>query len=175
MAEVVVLRLGHRKNRDKRVTTHVLLAARALGARGGILCGEKDEKVLESVRKVAEKWGGKFSVRATTGWKGDISKHKKSGFSVVHLTMYGERLQDKIAELRKKRKLLVVVGAQKVPAEAYALADYNIAVTGQPHSEVAALAIFLHEYFGGKELGAKFPKARIAVIPTKKGKTIKSR
>lgn len=32
--EVVVLRLGHRPERDQRVTTHVGLLSRALGAKG---------------------------------------------------------------------------------------------------------------------------------------------
>ena len=32
--EIVVLRLGHRPERDQRVTTHVGLLSRALGARG---------------------------------------------------------------------------------------------------------------------------------------------
>ncbi|MGI0148094.1 MAG: tRNA (cytidine(56)-2'-O)-methyltransferase, partial [Thermoplasmata archaeon] len=31
---VTVLRLGHRPSRDKRVTTHVALVARAFGAAG---------------------------------------------------------------------------------------------------------------------------------------------
>ncbi len=175
MAEIVILRLGHRKNRDKRVTTHVFLAARALGARGGILSGERDDAVLESVRKVAEKWGGRFSIRYEGSLRKAVRWAKKNGFAVVHLTMYGERIQEKIAAVRKRRKVLVVVGAEKVPAEVYGLADFNIAVTSQPHSEVAALAVFLHEYFGGRELGTRFPGARIAISPSEKGKTVRKR
>ena len=174
MPQITVLRWGHRKDRDKRVTTHVFLAARALGAGGGILCGDEDDGLLSTVRKVAEKWGGKFPVKYSKDWKGDVRKHKKAGFSVVHLTMYGERLQDKVKELRKKRKMLVLVGAQKVPADMYSLADFNIAVTNQPHSEVAALAVFLHEFFGGKELGARFVGARISVKPCERGKKVVS-
>jgi len=34
------------------------------------------------------------------------------------------------------------VRAEKVPAEMYDLADWNVAVDNQPHSEVAALASF---------------------------------
>lgn len=175
MPRISVLRWGHRKDRDKRVTTHVFLAARALGASGGILCGDEDDGILSTVRKVSEKWGGKFPVKYSKDWKGDVRKHKKAGFSIVHLTMYGERLQDKVRELRKKRKMLVLVGAQKVPAEMYSLADFNIAVTNQPHSEVAALAVFLHELFVGKELFAGFRGAKIAVKPCGKGKTVVTR
>ncbi|MEM2376537.1 MAG: tRNA (cytidine(56)-2'-O)-methyltransferase, partial [Sulfolobales archaeon] len=35
--KVFVLRLGHRPLRDKRVTTHVALTARAFGANGFVL------------------------------------------------------------------------------------------------------------------------------------------
>jgi tRNA (cytidine56-2'-O)-methyltransferase len=175
MAEIIILRLGHRKSRDKRVTTHVFLAARALGARGGILCGERDDAVLESVRKVSAKWGGKFSVSYAASWRKAVASAKRRSFCVVHLTMYGMRLQERIGEARKKGKLLVIVGAEKVPAEVYGLADLNIAVTSQPHSEVAALAVFLHEYFGGRELGKRFPGARIAISPSEKGKSVRKK
>ena len=173
MAEITVLRLGHRKNRDKRVTTHVFLAARALGARKGVLCGERDDQVLESVGKVSAKWGGKFSVRYEGSWRRALSRAKKGGVCTVHLTMYGMPLLKSIGKLRGKRKLLVIVGAEKVPSEVYKLADFNVAVTGQPHSEVAALAVFLHEHARGKELGARFPGARIAISPSEKGKSVR--
>lgn len=32
--EIYILRLGHRPKRDRRVTTHVILVARAFGAKG---------------------------------------------------------------------------------------------------------------------------------------------
>ncbi|HJW97957.1 MAG TPA: tRNA (cytidine(56)-2'-O)-methyltransferase, partial [Candidatus Bathyarchaeia archaeon] len=37
MVKIVVLRWGHRPQRDARLTTHVALAARALGANGLVL------------------------------------------------------------------------------------------------------------------------------------------
>ena len=173
--KIVVLRMGHRTERDKRVTTHVCLAARALGANGAILSGERDQKIIDGVRKVAQNWGGKFSVDYEGNWKRAILRAKKNGFSAVHLTMYGERLQDVVGGLRKKRKLLVLVGAEKVPGEVYGLADFNVAVTNQPHSEVAALAVFLHEVFGGKELEKRFQKAKLRILPQKKGKMVSRR
>ena len=45
MQEIYILRLGHRPERDKRITTHVALTARAFGAKG-IFVSTKDE-VLE--------------------------------------------------------------------------------------------------------------------------------
>jgi len=169
---IFVLRLGHRKKRDKRVTTHVCLAARALGANGAILCGERDEKVIESVKQTVRNWGGKFSIDYNENWRAAIKNAKKDGFTIVHLTMYGEKLEDVVPRLKNKRKLFVVVGAGKVPGEVYSLADFNVSVSNQPHSEVAALAIFLHVFFDGKELNKRFPGAVIRIVPQKRGKKI---
>ncbi|MEM3666990.1 MAG: tRNA (cytidine(56)-2'-O)-methyltransferase, partial [Candidatus Bathyarchaeia archaeon] len=52
MFKVVVLRWGHRPNRDVRLTTHVGLVARAFGASGLILSDIKDEKIKETIEKV---------------------------------------------------------------------------------------------------------------------------
>ena len=52
---ISVLRLNHRIARDKRITTHVFLAARALGAEKGIFSGEKDDSIIVSVEKISSK------------------------------------------------------------------------------------------------------------------------
>jgi tRNA (cytidine56-2'-O)-methyltransferase len=164
-----VLRIGHRIARDKRITTHVFLAARTLGADFGVLSGERDDAVLRSVERISEKWGGAFSVRYEKNWRGVLEKWKGG---IAHLTMYGMPLDEKIGELRKEKNLLVVVGAEKVPGEAYALADYNVAVTNQPHSEVAALAIFLDRFFRGSELRKNFSNAKLRIVPQERGKLV---
>ncbi|MBI4170885.1 MAG: tRNA (cytidine(56)-2'-O)-methyltransferase [Candidatus Aenigmarchaeota archaeon] len=169
---ITVLRMGHRQKRDERLSTHVGLAARALGADEIIYSGEEDRGLIESVNAVAQRWGGKFSARYDGNWKGIIKKYKKKKFCIVHLTMYGISLKKKIGKIKKNKKILVIVGSEKVPPEVYQLADFNLAVTNQPHSEVAALAIFLHEYFKGKELDKKFPKAKIRIVPQGRGKKV---
>jgi len=70
------------------------------------------------------------------------------------------------------KNLLIVVGGAKVPRKVYELADWNIAVTSQPHSEISALALFLHELFEGKELSIKFEDAKIMIVPQKRGKKV---
>ena len=50
LPKVVVLRWGHR-HRDQRLTSHVALAARALGASGFIMADITDDKVKETVEK----------------------------------------------------------------------------------------------------------------------------
>ncbi|MFQ5816181.1 MAG: tRNA (cytidine(56)-2'-O)-methyltransferase, partial [Candidatus Hydrothermarchaeaceae archaeon] len=73
--KVLVLRLGHRPLRDKRMTTHVGLVARAFGAEGMLLAME-DEGVKASIEKVVEEWGGDFYVKVVQDWKGYIKKWK---------------------------------------------------------------------------------------------------
>ncbi len=169
---IVVLRLGHRIGRDDRISTHCGLVSRALGADSIIYSGEHDEKMVDGIKEVRDRFGGKFKAEYNPNWRAVIKQYKKKKFSVVHLTVYGIPIKKKITAIRKNKKLLVIIGGEKVPGEVYQLADYNVSVSLQPHSEVAALAIFLHEYFKGKELEKKFTKAKIAIVPQEKGKKV---
>ncbi|RLI07900.1 tRNA (cytidine(56)-2'-O)-methyltransferase [Candidatus Bathyarchaeota archaeon] len=171
---IYVLRLGHRPARDKRVTTHLMLAARAFGASGALYTGTRDQSLEETVRKVRSDWGGSFSVEYAEDWRRTIREWKRRG-KVVHLTMYGIPLQRTIQAIRGNlSEKLVVVGGAKVPGEVYGLADWNVAVTSQPHSEVSALAVFLHELFEGRELERAFDGARLRVIPQERGKRVEA-
>ncbi len=168
--KIFVLRLGHRISRDQRISTHCGLVARAFGANGIVYSGEKDEGLLESVRKVSKEWGGKFEVRYERDWKKFIKNWKGR---IVHLTVYGMPVQEKIEEIeRSKGNLLVIVGGEKVPPEVYELADWNISITSQPHSEIAALAIFLDRIWKGGELYKRFMNAKISVEPSERGKRV---
>ena len=172
MAKVCVLRLGHRRGRDQRITTHVFLVARALGASEGVLCGDRDEPALDGIARVSDLWGGGFRVRYEENWKKFVAQRKMEGWKIAHLTMYGEDFRKGAPALaRAGRGCVVIVGAGKAPREAYELADANLAVTNQPHSEVAAIALFLDRYFGGKEIGKKFP-GRLRIVPNKCGKVV---
>lgn len=167
--ETAILRIGHRPERDQRVTTHVGLTARALGARGMYLAAS-DKGVAESITDVAKRWGGEFFCEDNVKWRSCIKEWKAGGGTVVHLTMYGINLPDVIGEIRPHKKILVIVGAEKVPGEIYGLADYNVAVTGQPHSEISSLALFLDHLAQGQNLALDFPGAQIKIIPSKAGK-----
>lgn len=169
---ITVLRLGHRKLRDARISTHCGLVARAFGADCILFSGERDEGLIKSLKQVVERWGNKFEVSYEQKWKRVL---REFGGIKVHLTMYGLPFQKLVAELREKVKesdLLVVIGSEKVPAEVYKLVDYNLAITSQPHSEVAALAVFLHELHQGKELELKFEGAKLQVVPSASGKKL---
>jgi len=172
MGIITVLRLGHRAVRDKRITTHCGLVGRAFGADNMIIYGERDDNILKSIKKVTENWGGSFSVRYTDSWKEEIKKWKGQGGTVVHLTMYGVPLPAVIDKINLLQKIMVIIGSEKVPREVYQLADYNIAIGNQPHSEVAALAVFLDKITGGIEFELKFSNAKIRVIPQERGKRV---
>ena len=70
---------------------------------------------------------------------------------------------------------MIVIGASKVPKEVYFMADMNIAIGNQPHSEIAALAIFLDRFFHGKELFYSFQDAKMKIVPSSRGKRVKIR
>ncbi len=170
---VFVLRIGHRPQRDKRVTTHVALAARALGANGFILGDVCDQTVSETVEKVVDNWGGPFhyecgvdSIRYARNWR-------SGGGEVVHLTMYGVPVDDVIDEIRSStREKLIIVGAEKTPWSYYEIADYNVAIGNQPHSEVSALAVFLDRLFQGRWARIRFEGARMRIEPSPRGKKV---
>ncbi|MCS7142217.1 MAG: tRNA (cytidine(56)-2'-O)-methyltransferase [Aigarchaeota archaeon] len=175
MGRVIVLRLGHRVKRDQRVTTHVALTARALGASSMTFSGDYDEVVIKSVERVTENWGGDFKVEYTKSWEKFLLDFKRGGGFAVHLTMYGVNLPDVVEDLRRKlreRDLVLVVSSQKTPPRVYELADLNVAVTNQPHSEVAAVALAIDWLFEGRELSRSFQNARIFVLPSPRGKLV---
>ena len=173
---IVILRLGHRVQRDQRVTTHVALTARALGAEGMLLDSD-DSGIEKSISEVNERWGGSFYVKRIASWKSEVKKWKEAGGKVLHLTMYGVNLPDVINELTTDN-ILIVVGAEKVPPEIYGLADWNIAVGNQPHSEVAALAIVLDRLSrsSGKDpLKTGFTGGELKIVPSRKGKEVRDK
>lgn len=169
---IEILRLGHRPQRDKRITTHVCLTARAMGARAAHI-SEEDSNVRESVSDLSARFGGSFSVQDNTGWKGVVKNWQDNGGQVVHLTMYGRQLHDAMPDIKARNAdVLVVVGAEKVPGDLYKLADENVAVGNQPHSEVAALAILMDRLRDGQWEHDVFPDAEIQVLPNPEGKTV---
>ena len=60
---IEILRLDHRIFRDQRITSHVGLTARALGATIFSYTGEKDENLEESLLDVSKRWGGEYKVQ----------------------------------------------------------------------------------------------------------------
>ncbi|MCS7122574.1 MAG: tRNA (cytidine(56)-2'-O)-methyltransferase [Candidatus Micrarchaeota archaeon] len=163
---IVVFRLDHRRVRDQRITTHCALVARAFGADVFIYSGDMDNSLEDSIREVNSKWGGKMVVEYTNNPIQSLRSYKRDGFRIVHLTMYGIPFEERVNELNDK--LVIVVGGSKVPGEIYEIADYNLSIGNQPHSEVAALGIFMYNLRRSPDLS----NAKIRIIPSERGKKI---
>ncbi len=170
--EIVILRLGHRLPRDERMTTHVALVARAFGAKRIVYSGQHDSGFESSVSRLVSNWGGDFSVSYEKNYRKALKDLKQEGFAIAHLTMYGMPIMQKLAEMKKCPKLAVVVGSEQVPGEVYQAADFNISVTSQPHSEVAALAITLDRLLDGKGVEGLDFKGRVRIVPAERGKKV---
>ena len=168
---IEVVRIGQRLVRDDRVTTHVALVSRGFGAER-IYMTEINPEIKDTIGKINNTWGGNFEVVFIEKWKPIVKKKKDEGFKVVHLSMYGESINDAQEKIREEENLLIIVGAEKVPREIYELADYNIGVGSQPHSEISALAILLDRIQKGKQFEKEFPNAKRKIIPTKNGKNV---
>lgn len=170
---VEVLRLGHRPGRDERMTTHVGLTARALGADGVVLAGAGASRA-PTIEDITDRFGGPFDVETTDSPRAYIRDWEGT---VAHLTMYGLLLQDVEPDLKAAHgdeSVLLVVGAEKVPFDVYEEADYNVAVTNQPHSEVASLAVTLDRLFEGRELEREWIDADRVVRPQETGKRVEA-
>ncbi len=164
---ITILRIGHRIQRDKRITTHCALISRAFGA-DQILIDTFDKKIEETIFSTCKRFGGSFKIKTGVKTKKIIEEWKGI---IVHLTMYGEKLNHAIKKIDKKKDILIIVGAEKVPGYIYEKADFNISIGNQPHSEVAALAIFLDRITEGKWIDKKF-NGKLEIIPSNKGKKV---
>lgn len=162
---ITLLRLDHRIVRDQRITSHVALTARALGATRFIYTGERDKNMEESLDDVASRWGGQFTISYSERTKSLITNFK--GVK-VHLTMYGESHNLTISTLKQcaVEDLLLIVGGAKVPSYVYSIVDFNTAIGWQPHSEVAATGIFLNALNGDTYLYRHYDDASITLDGT---------
>jgi tRNA (cytidine56-2'-O)-methyltransferase len=157
------------------MSTHIALIGRALGADGMILTNYTSEKVQKTIGEVNTRWGGDFFVKMGIDWRDVLKKIDHRNDLLVHLTMYGLRLDQEIVNSiqTSSKTIYVFLGSQKVPAEIYDEADYNIAISNQPQSECGALAIFLDRLFEGKTLYQEFEDAKLRIIPESHGKEVR--
>ena len=166
-----VLRLGYRKGRDPRITTHIALVARAMGADGFLLAGDEDKEMFENLNSVSKRFGGNLETEHVSGM-GHLKRHVANGGVAVHLTMYGEPFRKAIPKIRRDRPVVIVVGGAKVPGDVYKICQHNVAVGNQPHSEVAALALFMDAWFGESASERNFDDARLIIEGTNDGKLV---
>ena len=177
---IEVLRIGQRPVRDDRVTTHVALVSRAFGA-SRIYMTEANPEIRGSIQAMNKTWGGIFDVTYVEKWRPVLYEKKRQGYVLVHLSMYGESINDIQDILRSHLqdgleggggRILVVVGAEKVPREVYDASDYNVSAGTQPHSEIAALAVLLDRIQEGRQFDVQFSDAQRRIIPSRHGKNV---
>ena len=175
--EIEVLRLGHRLGRDPRITTHLALVSRAMGASNFVLAGDEDEKLFSNIHSVNERFGHGLSCRYEKSpmrmLREIANSEEESKPIIIHLTMYGEPFKEVIPNIPKDKPVVVVVGGAKVPGELFKVSDFNIAVGNQPHSEVAALALFLDSWTDGEGFNREFSEPQLVISPSKSGKDVK--
>ena len=179
MAEKLnILRLGYRKGRDPRITTHLALVSRALGADNFILAGDEDNDMFENISGVNQRFGGSMKcehIDKPMKWlRNFVNQDAGDGLSgvAIHLTMYGQPYRQVIPQIRKDRPVVVIVGGAKVPSEVFELSQYNLAVGNQPHSEVAALALFLEAWNGPSASEKLLEDGELIIHPSAKGKDV---
>ena len=152
---------------------HIFLAARAFGAEHAVYSGQKDPNMEAQFKKIVTKWGGNFTVEYISDEIKQLKIWKQAGRELVHLTMYGLPVQEVIEEIQHSpREKVIIVGGAKVQRSIYRIADWNVAITSQPHSEISALSVFLHILLQGTELDKTYDNARFHIIPQAQGKKV---
>lgn len=171
-APLTVVRLGHRPGRDERTTTHVTLVARAFGA-DEVVIPETASHVSATLADITDRFGGeRFTVTEVSN---PLRWLEGRDEPIVHLTMYGLPITEVIDEIKTtthSTPLTVAVGGGKVPGDLYDWATWNVSVTNQPHSEIAALAVFLDRLSDGSALDHDWADADYEIVPTATGKRV---
>ena len=144
------------------------LTARALGASEIIFTSSKKEKLVRYAGRLERDWGGVFGVTFNHDYRkvlADANKYKK-----VYLTRYGVPLPKLIYSLKTYKNIMLIVSSVQASSKPlHEIADFNISVTDQPHCGAAAIAIFLHEFYEGRELAVHFKNSKYKVIPAEHG------
>ncbi|MDE1832845.1 MAG: tRNA (cytidine(56)-2'-O)-methyltransferase [Candidatus Micrarchaeota archaeon] len=165
---ITVLSIGEG---DYRVRLNMCLTARAFGAAKIVFIGRRDGRISKYIARLNSKWGGMFKVDFSSNAGNTIrsfSKYKK-----IYLTMFGTPLKQVEYMLKTYKNILLIVTARDWEGQLAKLTDFNVSITNQPHAQVASIAIFLHEFFNGRELAIQFQNAKYKAIPKPKGAQIR--
>ena len=100
---VIILRLGYRRGRDPRITTHLALVARALGAQKFLFSGDEDEKMEDNISSVNQRFGGDMEIEHIKSPMAWLRRFVEQGLDgnppgvAVHLTMYGASFREAVS------------------------------------------------------------------------------
>ncbi len=147
---------------DYGLSVDLALAARAFGAQQIVFTSERSDRLVRHFKSVVSKWGGSFEVLFTKDWIGFVKE--KRNYKSVYLTQFGLPFS-KVSSIIKTYKNLVVIISTDGARGAAAHSDFNVSISTQPHVSISALAIFLHEFYSGRELAMHFENAKYRVVP----------
>jgi tRNA (cytidine56-2'-O)-methyltransferase len=141
------------------------LTSRALGAAEITFIGKKDNRLVRQVNDLNKKWGGKFKVQFAKNYKDFLKSTTK--YKKIYLTRYGLPLQEKSYTIKTYTNIVLIVALMDKNEinSIYKFSDFNISVSSQPHCAAAAIAIFLHEFYNGRELAMHFENAKYKLVP----------
>lgn len=71
--------------------------------------------------------------------------------------------------LKTYKNLLLIVTLKEEVNPIQRIADFSISVSSQPHCSAAAIAIFLHEFYNGRELAMHFENAQYKLVHKESG------
>ncbi|NHI92719.1 MAG: tRNA (cytidine(56)-2'-O)-methyltransferase [Candidatus Lokiarchaeota archaeon] len=172
---IEILRLGHRVIRDERITTHLALLSRLFDVKKFLVSEVEDKGLKENIKKLTDRWGGELNIVTKVDSLKYLKNWNLDGGYIVHLTMYGQRLDgNMIKTIKNQKKVIIIVGSQKVESTFFEIADLNLSIGNQPHSELSALTILLYEMIDKNKdfLYRDFKNSKHKIIPSKKSKTI---
>lgn len=141
------------------------VTSRALGASEITFVGEKEARLVNYINRMNSKWGGKFKVSFVRSYNEFMKGSDKA--IKIYLTRYGIPFMQKSAMISTYKRIVLIVTDKEDVDYINKIADFKISVTSQPHCRAAAIAVFLHEYYKGRELAMHFENAKYAI--SKKG------
>jgi tRNA (cytidine56-2'-O)-methyltransferase len=146
---------------DYPTSSKLCLTARAFGASEITFIGRRDQRLERYINSVNRKWGGKFKLSFAKSYKDVMDQSQKS--IKIYLTRYGKPLQDHSSTLRTYKSIVLIITPKEKTENVFRDADFNISVSIQPHTGTSAMAIFLHEYYKGRELAMHFENAQYKI------------
>ena len=147
------------------------LTARALGASEVIFTRKKEPKIIRYVNRLEKNWGGKFNVSFVKSYKNALAG--TTNYVKVYLTRYGTPLNKLAYTLNTYKNIMLIVSYTEAQSKLLdGLADFNVSISDQQHCSIASIAIFLHDFYRGRELAMHFENAKYKIIPNEHGASI---
>ena len=146
----------------------ICLTARALGASEIMFTRGKEARIARYMNSLEREWGGTFKVSFNIDYRKAMAE--ANNYMKVYLTRYGVPLNKLIYQIKTYKNIMLIVSSIKASSlSMHRIADFNASVTDQPHCSAAAIAIFLHEFYEGRELAVHFENSKYKVIPKEHG------